>query len=405
MKDRCASKAASRSAMAGVEQWVSDQLHSILGMSDRYVAQFLINMAQKSSSQRELVEKIRDTGTISVNDEVVGFVGQLWEKVPHREPREKPARAHERAVRQVLEQNAQYALLPDSDEEAPSTAPRKKSSTKRHLRRKTEDASDEDTPVVAAASSRSVTEADPEEDERLRDLKERDEFAARLRDRDKDKTRNIVERSDKKAFEEAAKRLKLEAEDRLRVLPRLRVESRRRYLEKRKEDKLVELEADIQDEHFLFSDVPLTERERKELEYKQKVLQLAKEHDKARQMEKVQRYRMPQERKGKEDDIDELVEEPQAEQRKWEEDRMGIARLRFGAKDARDKVLGERGHSATAGDFSQISDERGILAHEQRAARQRQHLESIVVRMVTVGLIWWPTTVLLSALKPARDFH
>ncbi|XP_077561883.1 DEAH-box helicase 16 lethal (2) 37Cb isoform X2 [Haemaphysalis longicornis] len=322
--------------MAGVEQWVSDQLHSILGMSDRYVAQFLINMAQKSSSRRELVEKIRDTGTISVNDEVVGFVGQLWEKVPHREPRETPARAHERAVRQVLEQNAQYALLPDSDEDAPTTAPRKKSSTKRHLRRKTEDASDEDTPVVAAASSRSVAEADPE-DERLRDLKERDEFAARLRDRDKDKTRNIVERSDKKAFEEAAKRLKLEAEDRLRVLPRLRVESRRRYLERRKEDKLVELEADIQDEQFLFSDVPLTERERKELEYKQKVLQLAKEHDKARQMEKVQRYRMPQERQGKEDDIDEFVEEPLAEQRKWEEERMGIARLRFGAKDARDK--------------------------------------------------------------------
>lgn len=331
--------------MAGVEQWVSDQLHSILGMSDRYVTQFLISMAQKSSSRQELVEKIRDTGTISVNDDVVGFVGQLWDKVPHREQREKPARAHERAVRQVLEQNAKYALLPDSDDEAAPTstaaAARKKSSKKRHLRRKTDEASDEDTPAVAAAAgSRPVkeeeTDSDPE-DERLRDLKERDEFAARLRDRDKDKTRNIVERSDKKAFEEAAKRLKLEVEDRQRVLPRLRVESRRKYLEKRKEDKLVELEADIQDEQFLFSDVPLTERERKELEYKQKVLQLAKEHDKARQMEKVQRYRMPQERKGQEDDIDEFVEEPQAEQRKWEEERMGIARLRFGAKDARDK--------------------------------------------------------------------
>lgn len=337
--------------MAGVEQWVSDQLHSILGMSDRYVAQFLVNMAQKSSSRQELVEKIRDTGTISVNDDVVGFVGQLWEKVPHREQREKPARAHERAVRQVLEQNAKYALLPDSDDDeaaaaaastTAATGARKKSSKKRHLRRKTDEASDEDTPVAAASSSRVVkaeerSDSEPE-DERLRDLKERDEFAARLRDRDKDKTRNIVERSDKKAFEEAAKRLKLEAEDRLRVLPRLRVESRRKYLEKRKDDKLVELEADIQDEQFLFSDVPLTERERKELEYKQKVLQLAKEHDKARQLEKVQRYRMPEERKGKEDDIDEFVEEePQAEQRKWEEERMGIARMRFGARDARDK--------------------------------------------------------------------
>lgn len=73
--------------MAGIKWCVSDQLHSILGdqlhsilgLSDRYVAQFLFNMAQKSSSRQDLVEKIRDTGTISVAD-VVGFVGQLWDK-------------------------------------------------------------------------------------------------------------------------------------------------------------------------------------------------------------------------------------------------------------------------------------------------------------------------------------
>ncbi|CAN8019303.1 unnamed protein product, partial [Ixodes persulcatus] len=184
-------------------------------------------------------------------------------------------------------------------------------------------------------------DSDPE-DERLKDLKERDEFAARLRDKDKEKTRNIVERSDKKAFEEAAKRLKLEAEDRKKILPKLRVESRRKYLEKRKEDKLIELEGDIQDEQFLFSDVKLSERERKELEYKQKVLTLAKEHEKARELQNVQRYRMPEEKKGK-DDIEEYVEVdakeqvPQAEQRKWEEERLGIAQLRFGARDAHER--------------------------------------------------------------------
>lgn len=250
--------------MAGVEQWVSDQLHSILGLSDRYVAQFLINMAQKSSSRQDLVEKIRDTGTISVNDDVVGFMGQLWDKVPHKEQREKPARARERAVQELLEQNAKYTLLPDSDDEAPSTAAtaKKKMSKKRHLRRKADDGSDEERPTTSSSETGAGVkvkqepnwDSDPE-DERLRDLKERDEFAARLRDRDKEKTRNIVERSDKKAFEEAAKRLKLEAEDRQRLLPKLRVESRRQYLEKRKEDKLVELEADIHDEQFLFSDV------------------------------------------------------------------------------------------------------------------------------------------------------
>lgn len=60
--------------------------------------------------------------------------------------------------------------------------------------------------------------------------------------------------SDKKSFEEAAKRLKLETEDRDKVLPSLRIQSRRKYLEKRKEDKVAELEADILDDEYLFED-------------------------------------------------------------------------------------------------------------------------------------------------------
>lgn len=58
---------------------------------------------------------------------------------------------------------------------------------------------------------------------------------------------------DKKAYEEAAKRLKLENErEKEKVIPRLRVESRRKYLEKRKEDKVIELEANILDDEYLF---------------------------------------------------------------------------------------------------------------------------------------------------------
>lgn len=59
---------------------------------------------------------------------------------------------------------------------------------------------------------------------------------------------------DKKAFEEAAKRLKLDAENQEKLIPRLRIESRRKYLEKRKEDKVQELEADILDDEYLFAD-------------------------------------------------------------------------------------------------------------------------------------------------------
>lgn len=46
----------------------------------------------------------------------------------------------------------------------------------------------------------------------------------------------------------------METDTREKLLPKLRVESRRKYLEKRKEDKVAELEADILDDEYLFED-------------------------------------------------------------------------------------------------------------------------------------------------------
>ncbi|GFG40919.1 hypothetical protein Cfor_11095 [Coptotermes formosanus] len=194
--------------------------------------------------------------------------------------------------------------------------------SKHHPRRRYESDSDSD---------------DSTEKERLRDLQERDEFADRLKEKDKEKTRNVVQPSGS-AYEEAAKRLKLEAEDRSKIIPKLRIESRRKYLEKRKEDKVAELEADIIDDEYLFQEEELTERERKDREHKKKLLQLAKEHEKARELEKIQRYHMPEDiRKGQADDkyveVDEREKAPHYEQRKWEEEQMSSAVFRFGARD------------------------------------------------------------------------
>lgn len=102
--------------------------------------------------------------------------------------------------------------------------------------------------------SDSDSSMDSEEEARRKDLQERDEFAERLKKKDEAKTRNIVHASEKKAYEEAAKRLQLEHAERDKIIPKLRIESRRKYLEKRKEDKLVELEADIQDDEYLFEE-------------------------------------------------------------------------------------------------------------------------------------------------------
>lgn len=190
------------------------------------------------------------------------------------------------------------------------------------------------------------SDSDPEsvdssEEARRRDLKERDEFADRLKKRDEAKTRNIVQASDKRAYEEAAKRLKMENEDRDKIVPKLRIQSRRKYLEKRKDDKLAELEADIADDEYLFEEEILTEREKKERQHKKELLKLAIEHEKARELERVQRYHMPRDL-GKDStenyvEVDDLEKVPQSEQKKWEKDQMASAVFTFGAKDASKK--------------------------------------------------------------------
>ncbi|KAL7291442.1 hypothetical protein TKK_0015026 [Trichogramma kaykai] len=175
---------------------------------------------------------------------------------------------------------------------------------------------------------------DSEEERRKKDIKERDEFASRLKEKDEKRTKRVAVAAESASGKaEAAKRLKLIEEDtKEKIIPKLRIESRRKYLEKRKEDKVAELEADIIDDEYLFGDVELTEKEKRDLEHKKELLRIAKEHEKARELENIQRYRMPLERGVEEDQYQER-EQPQSEQAKWETEQMSSAVYKFGAKD------------------------------------------------------------------------
>ncbi|XP_068106514.1 pre-mRNA-splicing factor ATP-dependent RNA helicase DHX16 [Hyperolius riggenbachi] len=342
--------------MDGVEIWVRDQLHDVLGMSDRHVAQFLVGTARRSTSSADFLGRLADTGAVDVTDKVKRFAEELWLKLPRKAQVERPARALEREALAMQQKNKTYTLLEDSDEEEEKEESRdgKKKKKKQHLRkRRKEESSDsenEQTRKQKVPSPKRVTVSDDEEDQeeadRLKDLEERDAFAERVKQRDKDKTRNIVERSDKKAYEEAQKRLKVAEEDRKKMVPELRKKSRRDYLVKREKDKLEDLEAEIADDEYLFAEPELTVTEKRELEYKRSVRDLAKEYKKAgerERMEKHDRYFMPEETRSKKipDRYEEPVTEerfaPREEQRRWEEEHIGAASLKFGAKDARAK--------------------------------------------------------------------
>lgn len=63
-----------------------------------------------------------------------------------------------------------------------------------------------------------------------------------------------------------------------------------------------DLEAEIHDDEYLFSMDELTEREKKELEYKRTLRDLAKDYKKAgakEQEERKNRYYMPEEKRSK----------------------------------------------------------------------------------------------------------
>uniref|UniRef100_UPI003AADC07F pre-mRNA-splicing factor ATP-dependent RNA helicase DHX16 isoform X2 n=1 Tax=Centroberyx gerrardi TaxID=166262 RepID=UPI003AADC07F len=356
--------------MANLEQWVKDRLHDILGLSDRYVAQFMIGTARKSSGHQDFVARLQQTGTIDIDQSVIAFAQELYDKIPRKQVVEKPARVMEREAIEMDRKNRTYTLLEDSDSDGDAVKEKergkKKSKDKdrgnrrKHIRQKKEsESSSEEEPAKQSNSSqgdqKSVKneeeedEWEREERERLQDIEERDAFAERVKQKDKEKTRNITERTDKKAYEEAQKRLKLAEEDQRKMLPELRKRSRWDYLQKREAEKLEDLEAEIADDEYLFSTDELTERERKELEYKRTLRDLAKDYKKAGAKEKEERknrYYMPEEKRSKEVpqrdlELDEMPMELGGEQGRWEEERLKTASLSFGAKKERERGMKE----------------------------------------------------------------
>ena len=103
--------------MADLLSWVSDKLHEILGLSDRYTAEFLVGLAKQAGSSDVLVKKLQSTGVITVNDQIQSFAVQLWERVPRKQLSEKPARVIEREALLLQRKNKSYRLLSDDEEE------------------------------------------------------------------------------------------------------------------------------------------------------------------------------------------------------------------------------------------------------------------------------------------------
>ncbi len=67
--------------MANLTQWVGDQLHDILGISDKVIAEYFVGLARKASSVPDLVQKLVDTGTVEIDQKMTNFAKELFAQV------------------------------------------------------------------------------------------------------------------------------------------------------------------------------------------------------------------------------------------------------------------------------------------------------------------------------------
>ena len=300
-------------------------------MSERALVDFCISLAKRTPDPRRLATVLESQGLPS-SSQTQQFARDLLARLPKASSGVSAYKQQERAAAAVARKNESYGLLPDEDDEEPA-APQKpapapaapvagggKAGDKKHLRRSRKDDrqddnddDDADGTAVRRKSRKRAWEEEEEggngdkagggsnaehraEEERDKDAEEKAEFERRLKERDEAKTKKLAERRiPKEELEELQRRRAAEeAEDRQGVVGDLRKISRQGYLKKREEAKLEELKEALEDEKYLFEGQELTEKEKKELAYKEEVYKIAAERKK--QLEELERdddYHMP----------------------------------------------------------------------------------------------------------------
>ncbi|MBW0530860.1 hypothetical protein O181_070575 [Austropuccinia psidii MF-1] len=292
-----------------LRQWVSDSILRLFEMSDRAMVDYMIKTATTSTSHSALFSSLTQVG-LSPSPEAEYFVNELFNRIPR--PSSSSSSVLNKAAKQgLIDSNRKKAemdakalqkqkfglLLDDSLEEAKVEIKRAKKE-KGTLKNKAKDSKDgwqSDEEERAAKrrrweemNSKSQDLDKPEspeneagrlEQERRRDAKERDEFAARLKAKDRDKTKKIVEDKTSKLTPDQIRRRNLENDEQARktAMPEVRTRARQEYLGKRAIQQIELLKQEILDEESDFRGVVMTEREIRELNKKKEVLRLAQE--------------------------------------------------------------------------------------------------------------------------------
>ncbi|KAG0379547.1 hypothetical protein BGX24_012730 [Mortierella sp. AD032] len=315
-----------------LKRWVSDASIKVLGMSDNTTRDFLIACAQTAKSPADLLRSFA-TMDIPTNSKTQSFAQELFQRTPRTQSSRsfsksvtagtggtgtttvmsasevKKKRKEESANLKLLEMNDSYGLILDDEDNEESRRKSKKSKKNSKDKEKEKESSESgrkrDKKIRRKEGGDGAWESDEEEKEyrrrrleeldrdsrpakteeeleeerlekeREEDIKERDEFANRLKNKDEGKTKKLVE--DRSSKSDSRRNLADDPEARKAALPSLRERARQEYLAKREGLQIDKLRLQIRDDEQLFDSKDLTRKEREELAYKKELLRLAEE--------------------------------------------------------------------------------------------------------------------------------
>ncbi|KAG2010126.1 pre-mRNA splicing factor [Coprinopsis cinerea AmutBmut pab1-1] len=310
--------------MASLDLFVSDNALKLFGLADRSIIDFIIAAAKSAKSAESLFASLNASG-LPDSPDAHQFVNELYSKVPRRSKKSAADAARKQAEKEAKALRSQKygLLLEDEDQsiEILKEKPRESSKSKRdkQIRKRDYDGKEWESDEEEKARKRwkgdeegerrdedadmdgepaeEIDEEALKEQQRLEDIRERDAFAERMKERDKQKTKKVVEdRSSRNAgaTSEAALRRQLadDAEARSQALPSLRLHSRQEYLTKREIQQIELLRKEIADDEALFAGMKITKRERRELEQKKELLRLVEERLKIN--DKWEGYQLPE---------------------------------------------------------------------------------------------------------------
>lgn len=296
-----------------LHRFISDNCVRLFGLADRSIIDFVQASASTSKTPDALFSSLTASGLPNTPDAHV-FINELFSRVPRKSKHKSSADStRKQAEKEAKALNARRFEFLLEDEATPDVSELKgkrkekrkedresgKEKRERHLRKREHDSreweSDEeekhrkrrkpdDVETNADEEAMDIPEDEDErkERDRLQDMKERDAFAERVREKDREKTKKVVEdRSSRNAgaAAEAAQRRQLadDTEARTHALPSLRLHSRQEYLTKREVQQIELLRKEIADEEAYFHGMKLTKQEQEDLERKKEILRLVEE--------------------------------------------------------------------------------------------------------------------------------